>query len=280
MKNPRSRPVVTATVLGLAAVTALGWAGLSYSQDQELTTLQAIEAHRAMLQDGNPADLYAMRGEQLWRERRGPANASLERCDLGLGPGVVKGAFVQLPRFFPDTNRVQDLESRLLTCMQTLQGIDISQVSTRNFIRPGETANVVAIATWVADQSKGMRFNVPNSHPAEQTMYHLGERMFFTRAGTHDFSCATCHSIKGGRIRLQDLPLLNDNPPDKVGFAAWPAYRISSGQMWSMQHRINDCFRQMRFPEPKFASDATIALSVYMGVHAKGTVSDVPAIRR
>jgi hypothetical protein len=46
------------------------------------------------------------RGEELWTRKRGPKNASLEQCDLGKGPGVVKGAFVELPRFFADTGRV------------------------------------------------------------------------------------------------------------------------------------------------------------------------------
>ena len=84
----------------------------------------------------------------------------------------------------------------------------------------------------------------------------------------------------GKRIRLQDLPNLTKNPGDGVGFAAWPAYRISNGQMWSMQLRLNDCYRQQRFPEPKFGSDATIALSVYMGVNGNGSESIVPALKR
>jgi sulfur-oxidizing protein SoxA len=37
---------------------------------------------------------------------------------------VLKGAFVELPRYFADTKKVQDLESRLLTCMETLQGFN------------------------------------------------------------------------------------------------------------------------------------------------------------
>jgi sulfur-oxidizing protein SoxA len=65
-----------------------------------------------------------------------------------------------------------------------------------------------------------------------------------------------------------------------VGFAAWPAYRVSNGQMWSMQLRLNDCYRQQRFPYPGFGSDATIALSTYLGVNAKGAASAVPAIKR
>jgi sulfur-oxidizing protein SoxA len=63
-----------------------------------------------------------MKGEELWKQKRGPRKASLEQCDLGKGPGVVKGAFVELPRYFADTGKVQDLESRLLTCMDRLQG--------------------------------------------------------------------------------------------------------------------------------------------------------------
>ena len=31
-----------------------------------------------------------------------------EQCDLGLGPGVVKGAYVQLPRYFADTGKVME----------------------------------------------------------------------------------------------------------------------------------------------------------------------------
>ena len=50
--------------------------------------------------------------------------------------------------------------------------------------------------------------------------------------------------------------------------------------MWSMQFRLNDCYRQQRFPYPLFTSDATIALGVYMGVNAKGAESIVPAIKR
>jgi len=65
-----------------------------------------------------------------------------------------------------------------------------------------------------------------------------------------------------------------------VGFAAWPAYRVSNGQMWSMQHRLNDCYRQQRFPEPIYTSDVTIALGVFMGVNSKGAASAVPTIKR
>ncbi|MEY8689018.1 MAG: sulfur oxidation c-type cytochrome SoxA [Leptothrix sp. (in: b-proteobacteria)] len=232
-----------------------------------------------MLADGNPAELFEMKGEELWKQQRGPKNASLEQCDLGKGPGVVKGAFVELPRYFNDTGKVQDLETRLVTCMETLQGFNGAEIARTPFGK-GEQVSLTALATWIGAESKGMRFNLPQQHAQEKRMYAIGERAFFFRAGPHDFSCATCHGQDGKRIRLQELPNLTRNPGDGVGFAAWPAYRVSNGQMWSMQLRLNDCFRQQRFPYPGFGSELTIALSTYLGANAKGAESVVPALKR
>ncbi len=264
-----------ATTLTLAT-----WMALSVSPVMaQKTASQGIDEYRAMLQDGNPSELFEAKGEDLWKQKRGPKNATLEKCDLGKGPGVVKGVFVELPRYFADTQRVQDLETRLVTCMETLQGFNAAEIYKTPFGR-GEQNNVTALATWIAAESKGMRFNLSQAHPQEKTFYEVGKRLFFQRGGPHDFSCASCHGEEGKRIRLQDLPMLTKNPGDGVGFGAWPAYRVSNGQMWGMQLRLNDCYRQQRFPYPGFGSDATLALATYLGVNSKGSASAAPAIKR
>lgn len=260
------------SVLALAFVASTA----TYAQK---TAIQSIEEYRAMLQDGNPADLFEAKGEDLWKQKRGPKKVSLEQCNLGKGPGVVKGAFVELPRYFSDTNKVQDLESRLLTCMETLQGFNPVDIAKTAFGK-GEQVNMTALATWVAAESKGLRFNLSQAHQQEKVSFEVGKRLFFQRGGPHDFSCASCHGQDGTRIRLQDLPNLTKNPGDGVGFAAWPAYRVSNGQMWGMQQRLNDCYRQQRFPYPGFASDATVALAVYLGVNSQNSASVAPAIKR
>jgi sulfur-oxidizing protein SoxA len=186
---------------------------------------------------------------------------------------------VELPRHFPDTGRVQDLESRLLTCMETLQGLDAAAIAKTPFGR-GEQANMEALVAFVSAQSRGLKFALPQAHPEEKRMYELGKRAFWFRGGPYDFSCASCHGEAGKRIRLQDLPDLTTNPGDGVGFAAWPAYRVSGGELWGMQRRLTDCFRQQRFPYPGYASDVTIALASYMGVNAKGAKSIAPSIKR
>ncbi len=259
------------------AAAAAGVATLAWAQDK--STADGIAEYRAMLADGNPAELYEAKGEELWKTKRGPKMASLLGCDLGQGPGVVKGAFVSLPRYFADTDRVQDLESRLLTCMETLQGFNAKEIAATPFDK-GEQEKIEGLVAYISGASRGMKMNLPQSHQQERTMYEVGKRAFYFRGGTHDFSCASCHGVDDQRIRLQDLPNLTKNPGDGVGFAAWPAYRVSSGNLWGMQRRLNDCFRQQRFPYPGYASDVTIALATYMGVNAKGAESVAPALKR
>ncbi len=261
----------------LIAVALLALAAAVTAQPK--SAADGIAEYRKMLEDGNPAELFEAKGELLWKQKRGPKAASLEQCDLGKGAGKVKGVFVELPRFFADTKKVQDLESRLLTCMETLQGFSAAEIAKTPFGR-GEQANMDSLVAWIAAESKGMKFNLPQAQAEEKTMLELGKRAFFYRAGPYDFSCASCHGEAGKRIRLQDLPDLTKNPGDGIGFAAWPAYRVSSGELWTMQRRLNDCYRQQRFPYPGYASDVTIALGVYMGVNAKGAQSIAPALKR
>ena len=261
-----------------AALVVLGGV-VAWPVMAQKTAADGIAEYRALLADGNPSELFEAKGEALWKQKRGPKNESLEKCDLGKGPGVFKGAFVELPRYFADTQKVQDLESRLVSCMEMLQGFNGAEISKTAFGR-GEQTNVTALATWIASESRGMKFNLPQTHVAEKTMYEVGKRLFFARGGTHDFSCASCHGEDDKRIRLQDLPNLQKNPGAGNGFGAWPAYRVSNGQMWGMQLRLNDCYRQQRFPYPLFGSEATVALGVYLGVNGKGGESIAPALKR
>ncbi|MES2972915.1 MAG: sulfur oxidation c-type cytochrome SoxA [Pseudomonadota bacterium] len=261
-------------LLGLAVMAVLPLGATA-----QKSTADGIAEYRAMLADGNPAELFEARGEVLWKQARGPKNASLEKCDLGKGPGVVKGAFVELPRHFADTNRVQDLESRLLSCMETLQGFNAAEIARTPFGRD-EQKNMESLVAYISGESRGLKFNLPQQHAQEKLMYEVGKKMFYLRGGPYDFSCASCHGEDNKRVRLQDLPNLTKNPGAGNGFGAWPAYRVSSGELWGMQRRLNDCYRQQRFPFPGFASDATVALSVYMGVNGKGGVSTAPALKR
>ena len=111
-------------------------------------------------------------------------------------------------------------------------------------------------------------------------MIEIGRRAFFYQAGPMDFSCASCHSETGKRIRLQDLPNLTEHAGAAQAWGSWPAYRVSSGEFWTMQRRLNDCFRQQRFPFPVYGSEITIALSMYMASKANGGEIQTPGLKR
>jgi L-cysteine S-thiosulfotransferase len=244
------------------------------------STADEIAKYRAALQGGNPAELWEARGEDLWKQKRGPKSASLEQCDLGLGPGVVKGAYAQLPRHFADADRVMDLETRLVWCMVTLQGYTEADAKKNPFGSPERKSDIEALVAYVTSESRGVKMNVPLASAKEQEAYRLGEKIFYFRGGTHDFACATCHGEDGKRIRLQDLPNLIGTSGAQLAYTTWPAYRVSQGELRTFQWRLNDCFRQQRFPELEFTSEASIALTLFLARNANGAAYDAPAIKR
>jgi sulfur-oxidizing protein SoxA len=239
----------------------------------------AMRKYREALKDASPGELYVIMGEELYRKNRGPKNASLERCDFGLGPGVLKGAYAQLPRYFADSDKVEDVESRLATCMVTLQGVGADALPRHGFGDP-KMADFLRLASYVASESNGMKLAPPLGHRKEIDAYKIGERLFYRRAGSHDFACATCHAVHGKRVRLQRLTHLADPKDAQAGFPTWPAYRPVAGDVHTMQLWLGACMHQTRHPQLRFASEASIALQVYMAQHAAGGVIAVPGVRR
>lgn len=239
-----------------------------------------IARFRQQMADDNPAELWEARGEAAWREPAGPKHVSLEQCDLGLGAGVLAGSFAQLPRWFADARQVMDLEQRLVWCMMTQQGMSRAAAEEDHFGEGERRSRLEALSAWIAEQSRGMPVNVPASHPEEQRVLALGERLFHYRAGRHDFSCATCHSGDKQRVRLQVVPNLTNPEDARHAWTTWPAYRISQGEVRTMQNRMNDCLRQQRMPEVGFGSEAVTALSMYMAHQAQGGIVDAPSLKR
>jgi sulfur-oxidizing protein SoxA len=262
----RSIFLMTTMVVAVIAATAS-----AQSTDEELAK------YRQMLADDNPADLIEAKGAELWKTPRGPKHATLEQCDLGQGAGVVAGAYVGLPRYFADTGRVQDIESRLVTCISTLQGIPVGEASKNPFVG---NSDMQALVAYVAGQSKDKLIAAPMTHPQEKQAYDFGKQLFYYRAGPYDFSCATCHAQSGKRIRLQKLVNLTDAQESQASYGSWPAYRYSQGELRTLQHRIWDCMRQQRFPDLQYNSDAAIALTMFMAKNAEGGIYHAPGIKR
>lgn len=259
---------------GIAAIAFICLSGSGHAADP-------LAVGRQMLAEDNPGDLWVLRGEKLFHEKRGPKQASLEKCDFGLGPGKVEGAYAQLPRYFSDTDKVQDLESRLLTCMVELQGFTREDIVKNRFGNLDRMSDMEALVSFIGSKSNGMKMNVSLSQQKEYDMYKAGEYIFYRRNGPLDFSCATCHTENGKRIRLQDLPNMTDpKQMQAVVATAWPAYRGTHSTVRTMQHRLFDCNWQMRLPDLGYASDMSVALTTYLNRSGNGGMIELPGVRR
>lgn len=261
----------------LVAIAAIGLTQVSLAQDSDAE----IAKYRAALQDGNPAELWELKGEALWKTKRGSKNVSLETCDLGKGPGKLEGAYAELPRYFADAGKVMDLEARLVYCMETIQGWDTKPYFNKGaFKGKGPGSDMAAIATFIAAKSNGKPFKVDLAHPAVKAAYKTGEELFWRRSGPFDFSCATCHSTDKTRIRLQGLPNLLNKEGAATGVSTWPAYRVSQGEVRTLQHRMWDCYWQMRHPDVQYTSDAVTGLLTYLAGLGNGNEIKSPYIKR
>ncbi len=270
--------------LKLVLLMAIAIALVPRANAQDAETEKAIEKYRTMLKEdpwSNPGLLDADRGEALWTTAAGPKKATLEQCDLGKGPGKVDGAFAELPRYFADADRVMDAETRILWCMETLQGISAADYVKRPHPGGGQPVKELgAITTWVASKSAGQRFAAPQAHAKEKDAAALGENLFHRRSGPFDFACATCHANSGLRIRLQGLPYLAEKKEAAKVIGEWPAYRVSSTHVMTMQHRLFDCFWQMRMPEIQLGSEASVALIAFLTQQAAGGEIAAPGLKR
>jgi sulfur-oxidizing protein SoxA len=269
----RRARVVAAAAIAIAGVAATA----VFAQS---STVDEIAKYRAALQDGNPAELWEARGEELWKAPRGPKKVSFATCDLGLGAGVVKGAYAQLPKYFADADRVMDLETRLVYCMVTQQGYSEAD-ATKGPVRRAWQEIGYRGAGRICHVAVARREDERRAGPSE------GEGSL--RARREDVRVSRRHARlflrdlswrDGKRIRLQDLPNLMTVSGAQKAYTTWPAYRVSQGELRSFQWRLFDCFRQQRFPELLYASDASIALTMYLARNANGATFDAPAIKR
>ncbi|MGH8595653.1 MAG: sulfur oxidation c-type cytochrome SoxA, partial [Gammaproteobacteria bacterium] len=162
----------------------------------------------------------------------------------------------------------------------TLQGFSTEEVLKVKFGDGAKKSEIEALTAYVVAASRGQEIRLPMQHPAEQAAYTLGQGVFYYRAGPHDFACATCHGETGKRIRLQALPKLTEPAGAQDAYTHWPAYRVSQGELRTMEWRLQDCFRQQRLPQLKFGSEVAIGLTLFLAKTAEGGTMAAPSIKR
>ena len=105
--------------------------------------------------------------------------------------------------------------------------------------------------------------------------------MFYFRGGTHDFACATCHGEDAKRIRLQDLPNLTTSGRRAEGVHDVAGLPRVAGRAAHVPVAAQRLLPPAALPGARCsASDASIALTMFLARNANGAAFDAPAIKR
>ncbi len=247
---------------------------------------QLPEHLRELLELGmHPGHVFVDEGRDYYHNLKGPNGKTCATCHGQDGSKLV-GAYAKMPRYYKDIDKVADIDLRILSCMTKYIGFDPKD---KKFKKKYLKTYRIPLSTYVASLSNGMKINVKIEHPKEKEMYELGKKVWFTRAGAREFSCAMCHTVLAGkRIRLQGLP----NPVRDKSYNHWPAYRFGSDRMWTMEDRVRSCFKAYflftkRWDEkkdwvkkpPPFVKEV-IAVELYMKHASNGGVIEVPGLLR
>ena len=200
----------------------------------------------------NPAMLWVADGEQRFA-------ADCKRCHA---PASMRGVAARYPAWDAASARPVTLAARINLCR------------TRHMKAPAlaaESEGLLALEAYVALQSRGQPL-APDPTPALRPFRAEGERLYRTRFGQLDFSCAQCHDDHAGR-RLAGAPIPQAHP------TGYPIYRLEWQGMGSLQRRLRNCMTGVRAEPFGYGSDEFTAIELYLKQRAAGMALESPAVR-
>ena len=211
---------------------------------------------RAMQADdlANPGFLWVQRGEVLF-------NDNCTSCHRD--PASMRGVATRYPAYDPISKSVLDLEARIDRCRVDRQ---------RKPAFGRESDDLLALATFVTHQSRGMPVDVSIDGPARAS-FARGEAFYRQRHGQMNLACTNCHDQNYGKR------LYNETISQGHG-TAFPAYRLEWQTLGSLQRRLRACLFGVRAEMPKPGAPELTDLELYLAWRANGLPIESPGVRR
>ncbi len=207
----------------------------------------------------NPGMVAVDAGNALWSRADGSAGKSCADCHNGIES--MKGVRASMPKV-NKKGKLWSLEDYVNDCRVNRMGAKAWGWDSK------EMLNMTAA---ISVQSRGMPVAV-KIDGAAAPFWEEGKKMYYTRTGLLQLSCANCHEDNfGNRIRGDRLSQGQIN-----GF---PTYRLKSGGLVSIQKRFYGCIRDTRAESYKPGSDALRALELYVASRGNGLSVEGVAVR-
>lgn len=209
----------------------------------------------------NPGMLWVGDGEALWSRQAGASSKSCASCH-GDASTRMRGVAARYPAFDDKTQRPISLQARINACRADHQ---------RAPPLPPEHADLLALESYVARQSRGMPITPP-ADPRLAPFAEQGEKLFRQRMGQLDFSCAQCHDDRAGqRLGGSVIP--------QAHATGYPIYRLEWQAMGSLERRLRGCMTGVRAEPFAHGAAELTALELYLAKRAAGMAMDAPAVR-
>lgn len=211
-----------------------------------LRTLQADDAQ-------HPAQLALALGREQW-------GAGARSCASCHGePEKLRGAATRYPTW--DQGLV-DLTGRIQRCR------------VRHQQQPAwapEAEPLLALSALVAQQSRGLPLSPPRG-PELDRAASRGQRLYTTRIGALNLSCAQCHDERAG-LRLGGSLIPQAHVDD------YPVFRLEWQSLGSLQRRLRGCLSGVRATVWDWDSAELLALEVYLARRSAGMAIQPPGVR-
>ncbi|WP_371346009.1 sulfur oxidation c-type cytochrome SoxA [Ancylobacter sp. IITR112] len=256
MPRPAAGLLALALLTAPAAAQDIPPAERRSGRDFMAPATQAMQADDT----SNPGMLWVLQGEALWQEKTGAAGRSCADCHGA--PASLRGVAARYPAFDTASGRPIDLAGRINQCRSVRQRAPALE---------RESDDLLALTTLVAHQSRGLPITPPDD-PRLAPARDEGRRIFTTRLGQLDLSCANCHD-QNWQGRLAGSAVTQAHP------TGYPLYRLEWQGVGSLQRRLRNCMVGVRADPFAPGSAEFIALELYLMQRAAGMALETPAIR-
>ena len=241
-----------ASLLLLALALAANADERRSGRDTMSVALRALQADDVQ----HPAQLALALGREQW-------SAGAKSCASCHGePDALRGAATRYPAWDRGQSSFLDLPGRIQRCR------------VRHQQQPAwapEAEPLLALSALVAQQSRGLPLQPPRG-PELDAAARRGERLYTTRIGALNLSCAQCHDERAG-LRLGGSLIPQGHVDD------YPVYRLEWQSLGSLQRRLRGCLSGVRATVWAWDSAELMALQVWLSRRTAGMAMQPPGVR-
>lgn len=218
---------------------------------------------RAMQDDdtANPAMLWVLDGEALWRRKAGAAGRACVDCH-GDARDSMKGVSARYPAFDAARARPINIEARINACR-----VERQQAPPLAY----ESRELLALTAYVGMQSRGLPAAVPID-ARTQPFLDAGREAFHRRQGQLNLACAQCHDANWGK-RLAGNVIPQAHP------TGYPLYRLEWQGLGSLHRRLRNCLSGMRAEPYASGAPELVELELFLMWRARGMRIETPGVR-